>query len=139
MTHEEFKRLPFLLSDGQVIELTEYAPRTLRKMVECGHLAEVLPAGATQRRFRKVQVALLAGLEWRDQAEGFRAEPMLMKEKAVSTWTGYAQNTLRVLAVRGKQAKPGALRLVVVRLAGMGAGRFRKVEVAELLGLERYT
>lgn len=130
MTHDTFKKLPFLLMDHQVIEVTGYHLRTLGKMVECAHLAEVRPAGSGQRRFRKVQVALLAGLEWEAEAEAFRQEPLLMKEKAVVSWTGYAQNTLRAIC-KGHG-------LTLVRLAGMNGGKFRKLEVARLLGLESY-
>lgn len=130
MTLEQFKRLPFLLDRAQVIEVTQYCAATLAKMIECCHLMEVRPAGATDRRFRKVQVALLAGLEWEAEAKRFAEEPLLMREKAVTTWTGYHQNILRrICQARG---------LTLVRPAGMSVGKFRKVEIAALLGLERY-
>lgn len=130
MTHEEFKRLPFLLMEYQATEVMGYAPRTLWKLVACGHLEEVQPAGSGTRRFRKVQVALLAGLDWEDGAEEFAREPFMMKEQSVCRWTGYAPKTLCKIAQAGG--------LVLVRPAGMETGKFRKVEVAELLGLGRF-
>lgn len=130
MTHEQFRKLPFLLSDHQVLEVTDYDPRTLNKMVDCGLLLQVIPAGAKNRRFRKVQVALLTGLAWEEEAKAFGEEPLLMREKAVVTWTGYVQNTLRAIC-KGHG-------LTLVRPAGMTGGKFRKVEIAGLLGLEKY-
>jgi hypothetical protein len=130
VTHEEFQKLPFLLEYPEVLEVMDYAPRTLEKMVECAVLVEVMPAGITRRRFRKVQIAMMAGLEWQSQAEEFKKEPLLMREKAVVRWTGYAQNTLRrIVRAHG---------VTIVRPAGMTAGKFRKLEIAELLGLQKY-
>lgn len=130
MTHEGFQKLPFLLRRLQVMEVLDCDKRTLPKMIACGHLTKVVPPGAQELRFRKVQVALLVGFEWESQAQEFWREPLLMREKAVVKWTGYAAMTLeRIVQGHG---------LVRVRPAGMTAGKFRKVEVAELLGLQKY-
>src|SRR5262252_5052203 len=125
MTQEEFRRLPFLLTKAQVADVVGYAPSTLVKMVECGVLEKVLPAGAKEQRFRKVQVAMLLGYPWQEDAKAFRREPLLMKLKAVEVWTGYAEKTVR------KIIRAGGLQWV--RPAGMNEGKFRKAEVARLL------
>lgn len=130
MTLHEFKALPFLLMDHQLLEVTGYHERTMEKLVECAHLLPVLPAGATERRFRKVQVAQLAGLDWEEEALRFWDEPMLMGEKSVTTWTGYAGKTIDRIATAGG--------LTRIRPAGIERSKFRKVEVAALLGLERF-
>jgi hypothetical protein len=139
MTQDDFKKLPFLLTPHQLLEATGYDKRTVGKLVECCHLVEVRPAGLTERRYRKVQVAMLAGLEWKEEAERFRQEPLLMPEKTVVNWTGYGHVTLDVI-VRASHPASGTerLRLVRVRPAGMSGGKFRKLEVGALLGLERY-
>jgi predicted DNA-binding transcriptional regulator AlpA len=129
MTQEEFKRLPFLLTKSQVLAAVGYSPSTLVKMVSCGVLEKVRPAGSGQLRFRKVQVAMLMGYPLEEEVKAFDREPLLMKLKAVHVWTGYAEPTVRNIA------RAGGLRWV--RPAGMGAGKFRKAEVAQLLGLAK--
>lgn len=131
MRLEEFKRLPWLLFKGQVTELLGYSDNTLDKMVDCQVLRCVKPAGLRWDRFQKAQVAKMLGWGIEELgAEEFGREPMLMPEKGVTVWTGLCDESL------GKVVAAGGL--VLVRPAGLRCGRYRKAEVAELIGLAKY-
>lgn len=130
MTERDFQQWPWLLREHQVLGVLGYGRATLSKMVECGHLRVVQPAGCGERRYQKVQVALLAGWSIEAGATLFTRERALMGEKGVRAWTGYAGGTLE------RMVAAGGLRRI--RLAGLGGGRFRKLDVGELIGLGRY-
>lgn len=131
MTGKELKALPWLLSDHQVIEVTGYAANTLRKLVDCSVLAAVQPKGCGVRRFRKAQVAQMVGLDLGELgAQDFVQEPLLMAQKGVWVWTGYDEKTLV------KMVTAGGLQLV--KPPGLCHGKYRKAQVATLIGLERY-
>ncbi len=129
MTKEQFKALPHLLREADVVALG-YSPRTIRKFVECGVLVRVKPAGISAGRYQKRQLAQL--LKWDDLLETarFREEKPLMQIKAVHYWTGYSENTLKAIS------KAGGIRFV--KPPGAGAGKFLKSGVAALIGFESY-
>jgi len=122
-----FQSLPWLLLRGQVCAATGYDRLSLAKLLDCGVLEEVRPNGCRWSKVRKLQVAKLLKLEdWLDR-ERWEAEPHLMTVKAVCGWTGYSEHTIQKLARHGV--------LDLVKPAGLGHGRYRKRQVAELLGL----
>ena len=121
--------MPWLLFEGQVIEFTGYGRNTLDKLVDCGTLAPVRPNGCGQRRFRKIQVATLLGISVEQELAQFRKEPWLLSEKATMVYTGYTHKVLEHIVRAGG--------LEVIRPAGLRNARFRKTEVAKLLGLEK--
>ena len=129
MTKEEFKRLPHLLAEADVVALG-YSPRTIAKFVECGVLVKVKPAGCGAARYQKKQVAQM--LQWEELLEpaGFMAEPPFMQIKAVHRWTGYSENTLAMIG------KAGGIKFV--KPPGAGTGKFLKSGVARLIGFEQY-
>lgn len=129
MTRAEFEELPCLLFEHEVMRLTGYARPTVRKMIDCGVLRIVKPAGCGQAKLQKIQVARLVGLmEFVVEVHRqFKAEPMLLPEKTVLRWTGYNGKTLQKIAEAG-----GA---VVVRPPGLTGGRYQKWEIAEWIGL----
>lgn len=128
MTREQFQELPWLLLPHQVRLVVGYAPATVLKLMDCGVLKVVQPAGSQQSKVQKIQVAQLVKLvEWLDW-ERWKAEPALMGEKAVTAWTGYAGRTLKKMV----EAKS----LELIRPAGLNGGRYRKTQVGKLIGLE---
>lgn len=127
--HVKFKGLPWLVLEGQVIDLMGWGRNTLAKMADCGTLHLVKPPGCAQHRFRKIQLATILGVSLEAELEEFRREPLMMSEKATLRHTGYARNTLREIV------SAGGLR--VIRPAGLTNGRYRKTEIAQLLGLEQ--
>lgn len=131
MTKGEFNGLPFLLFSHEVCEVLGYRQNTMRKMVECEVLQTVLLPGC-QAKFRKVQVAQLAGLEeWlAPELEAFRHEPLLLGLKAVMRWVGYSKSRVPILVRAAKWQ--------VVQPPGQRYRRFRKVDVARVIGLEHY-
>jgi hypothetical protein len=130
MTQEEFRKLPWLMFNGQVLEAAGYSRNTLRKMVDCGVIEEVRPPGCTQRRYRKAQLAKLLGIDIATDVSAFRKEPFLLSEKAASGWTGYTTDVLQAIARRGG--------IVVVRPAGLSNARYRKSEIAGLIGFKGF-
>ena len=124
MNQQEFQRLPWLLLEQQVTALG-YDRRTLAKLVDCGVLEKVTPAGNGHARYRKKQLAQL--LEWPADAGGFAAERPLMSLKAVRTWTGFSEETL------GKIVQAGGLRLV--KPPGTAQGKYLKDQIAALIGI----
>lgn len=128
MTQIQFQGLAFLLFEHEVLEVTGYARNTLRKFVDNGVMKLVKPAGAGQGKYQKIQVAQLVGASC--TVEQFWLEPMLMPEKAVRLWTGYAGDTLKKIAEAGG--------VKVVRPAGCGGARYHKQEVAGWIGLEKW-
>lgn len=126
MTGEEFKRLPFLLAEAEVIAATGYAHGTIAKYIDNGVLTRVRPEGAGQARYRKAQVAALLRLEDLLDWTGFRREPLLMPEKQVTVWTGYARDTLARMVASGALGQ--------VRPAGTGQARYQKRQVGALIG-----
>lgn len=129
MTKEQFKALPHLLAEGDVVALG-YSPSTIRKFVDCGVLVKVKPAGTSAARYQKKQLAQL--LHWEDVLEvaAFKSEPPFMQVKAVHHWTGYSENTLaQIGAMEGIQCSqpPGAT-----------ARKFLKADVAKLIGFENF-
>jgi len=131
MTQAEFLALPWLLFEHHAMDVTGYARNTLEKMVDCGVLRRVKVKGCSQGRYLKMQLAELAGLgpKVREAAMQFRREPLLMPEKRVCVWTGYGVDAME------KIRKAGGL--AVVRVPGISGVRYRKADVAELIGLER--
>lgn len=129
MTQSEFKALPHLLQETDVVKLG-YSARTIAKFVDCGVLRKVMPAGTHSARFQKKQLAEL--LQWTELLEpgAFQAEPPFMQIKAVQRWTGYAENTLTAIGKGGE--------LHLVKPPGSGTGKFLKAEVAKLIGFENY-
>ncbi len=130
MTRAEFQALPMLLFENQAIAFTGYARPTLAKMIDAGVFFLVRPAGCGQGKLRKVQLAQIAGLdEWLlEDAARFKGEPWLMPEKAVSAWTGYDRRTLAKI---GK-----ASGIHVIHPPGLTVARYRKLDVAEWIGLK---
>jgi hypothetical protein len=131
MTKKEFVNGPGLLMEKEVVSLG-FARPTIEKFVELGVLKKVKPVGCSQARYQKRQLALL--LEWTDVAAGveqaFAAEPQMMGRKEVLQWTGMSKETL------DKMAEKGGLR--AVRLPGCNQGKYRKADIAAMLGLERW-
>ncbi len=130
MTQDEFQRLPWLVFGHQVQTALGYSRPTLRKMVDCGLLTEVRPPSCTQRKYLKVQLAEVLGMDVTGEVARFRKEPLLMAEKSAVNWTGYTPEVLQAIS------KAGGLQ--AVRLAGQGWVRYRKMEVARLIGFERF-
>lgn len=62
MTKQEFAKLPLLLKPAQVKEVTGYSDNTLKKLEQEGRLS-VKPTRGGQRRFRKVEICKLVGME----------------------------------------------------------------------------
>lgn len=118
--------MPWLLLEHQVSACTGYRWATLAKMIDCGVFNVVRPAGCGQRRFQKVQIAQLIGIDVSAGLEAFRSEPQLMSAKSVCRWTGYGRRTLESIAEAGGLPR--------VRPAGLTNGRYHKKDVAKLLG-----
>jgi hypothetical protein len=129
MTKKEFQNQPGLVMEKDVVSLG-YARATLEKFVACGILAKVKPAGCSQARYRKRQLAQL--MEWNEivalDEQLFKREPLLMRRKAVLRWTGVSKGTL------AKLIDAGTLRHV--QPAGFAEGKFPKEQIAALLGME---
>lgn len=127
MTKKEFEVLPQLLMEHHLAAVG-YGRATVAKFVDCGVLERICPKGCGQARYQKRQVAQI--LKWEEclvAARGaFVLEPALMPPKAVRVWTGWSETTL------GKIAHAGGLS--VVRPPGTRRGKFRKDEVAKLIG-----
>lgn len=128
MTKREFQEQPGLIMEKDVISLG-YARATLRKFVDCGVLAKIKPAGCSQARYQKRQLAQL--LEWpeiitRDEA-AFKEEPQVLRRRDVLRWTGISKDTYE------NMVQAGALRLV--QPTGTGEARCPKAQVAALLGM----
>jgi hypothetical protein len=127
LNRTQFQALPWLLLQYQVQEATGYDRSTLSKLIDCGVLEVIRSNGCRQTKLRKIQIAKLLKLEdWLDR-ERWEDEPHLMTLKAVCHWTGYSVNTIHKM-VRGGE-------LDLVRPAGIEHGRYRKRQIAELLGL----
>jgi hypothetical protein len=123
----QFQKWPWLLFERQVIEVTGYGHNTIEKLIDCGTLLSVKPRGCTQRRFQKIQVAQLLAVELDQQLESFRREPLLLSEKSVLSYSGFSRTVLREVTHAGG--------LQLIRPAGLSTGRYRKSELAQLLGL----
>ena len=126
MTREEVQKLPYLLTQGQVVACG-YAPATIGKYAEHGILRAVLPKGCTQRRYQKVQLAGL--LAWEDliDVKAWAREKPLLGLGAVTQWTGYANGTISdIVAAKG---------LTAVQPGGIGERKFRKEEIGGWIGL----
>ena len=128
MTKDEFRQLPLLIQEHHVMEASGYARNTVRKLVDCGVLRLVKPKGCHQGRFQKRQVARLLKWEEAVETDALKREPALMLEKSVRAITGYSTATLDQLVAAGA--------LSFVRPAGISVGRFRKAEIARLVGFE---
>ena len=128
MTQTEFKSLPLLLFEHHVIEITGYARNTLRKMTDCAVLNLVKPKGCGQARYQKKQIAQLVGWEGllKEDQSAWSREALLLPEKTVTRYTGFSADTLRKISHAGG--------LNVLRPAGIGSGRYRKVQISELVG-----
>lgn len=129
MTHAEFRQLPYLLLEHQVA-LAGYDRRTLAKFVECGVLTKVQPAGSGFARYQKRQLALLLGWEALLETADFAAERPLMGYKPVHRWTGFAEGTLEHIVHAGG--------LTRVKPPGATQGKYRKQEIARLIGFEAW-
>lgn len=127
MTREEFITLPYLLTPGQVASCG-YSSATVAKYAECGVLRVILPAGCTQRRFQKRQVALLNGWEATLDLAGWRRLKPMVRLGVVCQWTGYDRDVI------GHMVAAGAL--TVVQPAGVGYRLFRTEEIGAWLGLD---
>ncbi len=127
MTKEQFKALPHLLQEADVVALG-YSPRTISKFVDCGVLVRVKPKGTSAARYQKRQLAQM--LQWELEVGEFQKEPQFMQTKAVHRWTGYSENTLTAIAKAGG--------ITFVKPPGSGAGKFLKTDVARLIGFEAY-
>ena len=129
MTTQDFSRLPLLLDRNDVVRALGYSWNTVAKMIDSGILRGVRPAGCHWFRYQKVQVAKLAGLgdTLAYAARQMQDEPLLMGEKSVCNWTGYAPHTLaRIVRAGG---------LTLVKPPGNGTGRYLKLQIADLVGL----
>ncbi len=129
MTKEQFKALPHLLQEKDVVALG-FSPSTISKFVECGVLIKVKPPGTSAARYQKKQLAQL--LHWEDllETKTFQAEAPFMQVKAVCRWTGYSENTLMAIGlVSGIESS---------RPPGMKARKFLKSSVANLIGFEQW-
>ncbi len=127
MTREEFKQLPHLVREHDVVAMG-YGRNTVHKFVDCGVLVRVCPKGCGQARFQKRQLANL--LKWEDCVDvaAFRQERPMLEAKAVQRWTGWSEATLGNIAAAGG--------LSFVKPPGAGKGKFLKQEIAKLIGLE---
>lgn len=129
MTKAEFIALPMLLLEYQVIEATGYSPTTLRKLVDCGVLEKVRGPNGGWGRYRKLQVAKLAGIPPAEVIEQWRAltqtRPLLMGEKEVTRITGLAWRAL-----------PGMF--TQIRPAGSAEAKYRVEEIAAFCGIETH-
>ena len=128
MTKAEFKALPLLLVEHQVVAATGYASKTLRKLVDCGVLALVKPNGCGWGRYQKLQVARLAGIAEGEVLEDWKAEtakrPFLIGEKQAGRLTGLTGHSLPTV-------------FTPVRPAGAGGVRYRVEEIAAVCGISK--
>jgi len=132
MTKLQFQALPLLIFEHHVVAVTGYARNTIAKFTDCGVLTIVKPNGSGQGRFQSRQIAQMIGWDWkevlREWIEQFQRENNLMLEKAVTRYTGYAEKTLlNIRKARG---------LDFLKPAGADAGRYRKEQIAELIGFK---
>ena len=129
MTKDDFKKLPYLVLEHQVVAVG-YCRSAVAKFVDCGVLTQVKPAGAGLARYQKKQLAQL--LQWEELLEPkeFAKERPLMDAKAVQRWTGWGEESLV------KLVKAGGLKLV--KPPGCGRGKFLKTEIGRLIGFEQY-
>jgi excisionase family DNA binding protein len=130
MSEAEFVRMSWLLFPIEAARVTGWSKDYVLKLIENQVLHQVKPKGTRHSKVRKVQLAQLLGLNLGpDRARFVEGERLLMTPKAVMAWTGYDRRTLEKIAAAGG--------LTRVRLPGGGnAPRFRKSEVAELIGLK---
>ena len=129
MTRDEFKQLPHLIREPEVVALG-FGRRTVLKFVDCGVLARICPAGCGEARYQKKQCANL--LHWEDllDTEAFRMEPPALELKAVIRWTGWDERTLtKMVKARG---------LTFVKPPGAGKGKYLKGEIATLIGFYQF-
>lgn len=130
MSVAEFEGLAWLVFEGEAARALGFSREYMRKLVECGVLQLVQPKGAGQGKLRKVQLAQVVRIDLSAEARRFwEQEPLLMTPKAVMGWTGYNRATLEKIARAGGLTRirfPG----------GEHAARYRKLEVAELMGVK---
>lgn len=129
MTKKEFATGAGLVMEKAAVSLG-FARPTLAKLVDVGALKKVKPPGCAHAHYAKVQLADLMG--WPDVVESirerFRAEPHMMGRKEVLYWTGMCKDTLNNISAKGG--------LRAERPLGASQAKYRKWEVAKLLGLE---
>jgi len=126
VTRKEFQQLPYLLAQKHLLACG-LTGATTSKYLEHGLLRAVKPAGFSERRVPKIQVAQLLG--WQDtlDLQGWAREKPLFLFAAVHQWTGFDRQSVDEIVAAGG--------LVRVRLGGLGAARYRKEQIGEWIGL----